>query len=333
MPAPSKVLLTLFFSFWISSNPALAQLSGSEGGDFNPQTEDMEEDDFSGEAGAAEASPTTPTSEPAVGTLDAPADTSSSSGGSPGSGGVIFDWRKYPDAKLVPHPYAEKGLIRIDKNRNYIYKVDESDQKTATSVRFAPYIPQNLEGSAGEDRITPTFEDAYDQTDTPAILLDWEWQLWRSPIGKFGATLGGGVYVAQGNGRFTGPVNSSLGLVPREIFTFVLFPINVGAVYRLHLWHKQLLVPYAAGGGTLFAFSELRDDDKPPKFGGSFGAYYAAGAALNLTYFDNLSRIQLDREYGINAVYLTAEYRGVVALSSRFDFSGDMINAGFMMEY
>ncbi len=326
MPKLSKALRLLLLSLLLLSAPAQAQLSGSEGGDFDPQTEAMEEDDFSGEAGAAE---------PAPGTLDAPTQSGAGGRSSPASsGGVIFDWNKYPpDTKAVPHPYAEKGLIRIDKTRNYIYKVDESEQRKAASFRFAPYIPENLEGSAGDDGVTPTFADAYDQTDTPAILLDWEWQLWRSPIGKFGATLGGGLFVAQGHGRFTGPVNSALNLTPREIFTFVLFPINVGATYRLHIWHKQLLVPYASGGGTLFAFSELRDDDKPPKFGGSYGAYYAAGAAFNLTYFDQLSKIQLDREYGINAVYLTAEYRALLTLGSKFDFSGDMINAGFLMEY
>lgn len=327
MPALRKTLLTLILCLLLPLHPALAQMSGSESGDFDPQTEDMEEDDFSGEAdAAAEPSPA-----PAPGTLDAP-EASTTSTAPVGSGGVIFDWSKYPDAKVVPHPYAEKGLIRIDKNRNYIYRVEESEQKTAASVRFASFLPQNLEGTAGADGVTPTFEDAYDQTDTPAILIDWEWQLWRSPIGKFGASLGSGVYVAQGHGRFTGPINSAAGLVPRELFTFLLFPINVGAVYRLQIWDKQLVVPYGAGGGTIFAFSELRDDDKPPKFGGSFGAYYAAGAALNLTYFDALSKIQLDREYGINAIYLTAEYRGVLSFG-KFDFSGDMINAGFTMEY
>lgn len=320
---------------------AYAQLSGGSESSFDPETENMEEDDHSigGEVDESDQGrPADAGSQPAPGTLDAPdgpvptAPPERAEGGSryrqrnPESSDVIFDWSKYQNATEVPHPFAEKGLIRIDKNRNYIYRVDESEQKTAAAVRFGFYVPQNLVGDADA-----TFEDNYDQTDTPAVLVDWEWQLWRSPIGKFGATLGGGVYVAQGHGHFSGTVNRDL--VPREIFTFAVIPMDFGAVYRMHIWHKQLVVPYATGGGTLFGFTEFRDDDKPPKFGGALGAFYAAGAALNLTYFDNISRIQLDREYGINAMYLTAEYRGVVALSSKFDFSGDMINAGFLMEY
>lgn len=61
--------------------------------------------------------------------------------------------------------------------------------------------------------------------------------------------------------------------------------------------------------------------------------YFAGGVAVNLTYFDTLSMLQLDEEYGINAVYLTLEYRNMVALSEKFDFSGELLNAGFLMEF
>ena len=250
----------------------------------------------------------------------------------PYSENVIFDWNKYQNATEVSHPYAEKGLLRITRDRTYIYRVTESEQKTAAQLRFGIYEPKNLQAPGKDGRPPSTFADNYNQTDSPAIMLDWEWQLWQSPIGKFGVTLGGGVYVAQGNGHFAGSVNAQNGLVPRELFTFAVVPVNLGGVYRMQFWHKQLFVPYGQGGGTMFGFGEFRDDNKPPKWGGSFGAYYAAGLAMNLTYFDNLSKIALDSEYGINAVYLTAEYRGVVSFGD-FDFSSDMANAGFLMEY
>jgi hypothetical protein len=104
-------------------------------------------------------------------------------------------------------------------------------------------------------------------------------------------------------------------------------------VYRIQFWDKQLIVPYAEGGGTGFTFGEMRDDGHGPKFGASPAAYFALGGALNMTYFDNFSRIQLDREYGINRVYLMLEYRNELALVKRFDFSSDFFNAGFLMEY
>ena len=118
-------------------------------------------------------------------------------------------------------------------------------------------------------------------TDNPALMFDYEWQLWQTPIGKLGLRAGSGLYVAQGNGHFVHP-SINPGKVPREVFTFVLVPANFGAIYRMQFWHRQLLVPYAEGGGTIFGFSEFRDDNKAPKWGGTFGAYFSGGVALKV---------------------------------------------------
>ncbi|MBX3020814.1 MAG: hypothetical protein KF799_03995 [Bdellovibrionales bacterium] len=243
-------------------------------------------------------------------------------------GEKIFDWSKYPNAKEVPHPFREKGLIRITRDKDYIYKVDESEQNRAFDFRIGMFNPINLKNPDNPDQ---TFANNYTHSDqNPAFLFTYEWQLWNSPIGKWGLRAGAGTFVAQGNGHFEGAVNA--GLEPREIFTFVVIPINIGAVYRMQWSKRQLFVPYAEGGGTAFPFTELRDDDKAPKFGGSLGGYFAGGLGINLTYFDALSRIRLDSEYGINSVYLTAEYRAIVSMQ-RYDFTSDFINAGFLMEY
>lgn len=246
-------------------------------------------------------------------------------------GEKIFDWSKHKGEKEVAHPFAEKGLIRITKDDVYVYKVDETAQNRAASFRIGVFNPENLENPEQSGKPGATFEENYDQTDMPAIMVDYEWELFKTPIGKLGLRAGTGVYVAQGHGHFASEENYDK--EPLEVFTFVAFPNAVGAVYRAQFWDKQLFVPYAEGGGIAFAFTEFRDDDKGPKFGGAPAAYYAAGCGINLTYFDALSRIQLDREYGINRVYLTLEYRGIVALSDKFDFSSDMFNGGFLMEF
>ncbi|MGE4133728.1 MAG: hypothetical protein AB7F86_18975 [Bdellovibrionales bacterium] len=310
------------------SSMMIAQLDDSEldeEDDFTPGLEqEMQEADRPGQL--------QPESSNTAGTLDPPQDSPNQRRTSlPGeTGGVIFDWTRYQNAKQVPHPFAEKGLLKIDKSRNYIYKVPESEQKTAASLRVGTYTPSNLEAKR-DDGTTVTFTDTYDKADNPSIYFDWEWQLWKSPIGKWGIQTGLGVYQAQGNGRFKGTVNA--GLTPREVFTFVVMPLNLGAIYRLSWGRRQMFVPYGVAGGTAFAFGEFRDDNEGPKFGGSLGAYYGGGVALSLTYFDKYSRLQLDSEYGINDVFLNLEYRGYVALMQNFDFSGDMVAGGLTMEF
>lgn len=324
--ARAKFLLSILL---ICAWPAFAQLDGGTNEKFDPQVEQLD-DDTSIEQ-ELKQEPAVEPSAPAPGTLDKPKEAARPKYQS--NDKVIFDWSKYQNATEVPHPFVEKGLLRITRDKTYIYRVGETEQKTAAQFRVGTYNPDNLKAPPNSNGDVSTFEDNYNQTDNPSVLMDWEWQLWKSPIGKWGATLGAGAYVAQGNGHFAGSKNAQAGLTPREIFTLAVIPINVGAVYRLQIWDKQLFVPYAAGGGVLFAFGEFRDDNKAPKFGGSYGAYWAAGMAMSLTYFDALSKIQLDREYGINAVYLTGEYRSIVGLSPNFDFSSDMANAGFLMEY
>lgn len=248
------------------------------------------------------------------------------------SGEKIFDWRQHEGETTVKHPFAEKGLVRISRDGTYWYKVKESQSDRAMTFQAGPINPVNLrnpDADAGETHAT--FADNYDQTTNPAFMISKEWEIWKGPLGKLGFRLGSGAFVAQGHGHFAGKVNQDK--VPLEVFTFIAMPNTVGAVYRMQFSRRPLFVPYLEGGGIGFTFMEVRDDNKPPKFGVSPAAYGAGGMALNLTYFDYLSRIQLDHEYGITAVYLTLEYRRIQAIVTRFDFSSDYFNGGFLMEY
>lgn len=334
------LLLSLFVAWPCFAQPATDEDDVES--ELNEMEIDAEEEDDGSIVESVDPEPqdvelTAPT-EPAPTTPTTPAPsrqsyTPSNSTTSDGTSQKVFDWKKYEGAREVPHPFAEKGLIKVTKDRTYVYRVDETKQSRAASFRIGVFNPVNLENPDAVGQEGSTFEENYDQTTNPAIMFDYEWQLWRMPVGKIGVRVGSGIYIAQGNGHFVSETNRAAGRTPREIFTFWAMPNSLGAVYRLQFWDKQLLIPYAEGGGIAFAFGEFRDDDKAPKWGGAFASYYAAGVAFNLTYFDALSRIQLDREYGINRVYLTAEYRGIVGLSENYDFSSDLINGGFLMEF
>jgi hypothetical protein len=209
----------------------------------------------------------------------------------------FFDWSQHQGETLVPHPLADQGLVEVTKDRVYVYNIPQSDQHYAGT-----------------------------------FLFDFEWQKWRLPVGKLGLIAGAGMYFAQGHGHFTKP-ELNPGLTPEETFSLVVIPINIGAIYRMQFWDRQLFVPFGGGGGTLIPFTELRDDGYGPRFAGSVAAYLSAGVAFNLTYFDKLSAIVLDREYGINRMYLMAELREMINLDPHYDFGGTIINGGFTAEF
>lgn len=250
------------------------------------------------------------------------------------TGDKIFDWRKHRGETEVAHPFAEKGLIRISKDGAYWYKVKETVPKAAMSLQLGLINPTLLRNpDAPANATNDSFEENYDQTQNPAFLISKEWHVWTGALGKLGIRAGSGAFVAQGHGHFAGKNNINGDKTPLEIFTFVAMPNSLGVVYRAQFTDRPLFVPYAEGGVIGFTFAEVRDDNKPPKFGVSAAGYAAAGLALNLTYFDYLSRIRLDHEYGITAVFLTGEYRRIQAITTRYDFSSDFINGGFLMEY
>lgn len=227
------------------------------------------------------------------------------------------------EPRFIEHPNASKGLIKITRDRTYIYKVEKSPQTRASSVRFGFVEFNDLENPESG----ATFFQNYDQTESPYIVVDYEWQVWQSLIGKWGLTAGVGAYFATGHGRF-----ETQTLEPRENFTFITIPFTGGAVYRMHLWEKQPLIPYGSGGIAAFSFSEIRDDDKGPKFGGALAGYFAVGGAFNMNFLDTWSMLEMDRDYGINSVYLVAEYRRYIGLTD-YDFTSDFLNAGFLLEF
>lgn len=228
--------------------------------------------------------------------------------------------------KKIRHPFAAKGLTKITRDGTYIYKVKTSDQTRASSMKFGLFSPTKLENKD----TGAIYEDFYD-TGNPALLYDYEWQFFRK-VGKLGFKLGTGVAMASGNGRFKNDGNLTGQVEPKEKFTFVTIPNSAGLILRLQFTEDQIIVPYAEGGGVGFIFGEFRDDGDTPKGGAAFGAYAAAGVAFSLDFLDRISMLELDREYSINSVYLTAEYRQYVGFGN-FNFSSELINGGVTLEF
>lgn len=240
------------------------------------------------------------------------------------------DRRARPRSRFIEHPNAEKGLIKIDKDNVYHYKVDSSDQKSAGNFKVAVYEPVNLENPQEPNRLN--YETVYDDGATPLFLYEHEWQIWQK-FGKFGLTAGGGFMFAEGRGQFADPSQTDR---PKEQFMLFVFPIHVGAVYRFQFSDTQRFVPYGGGAVGGMAFAERRDDDLNPDLGARFGfspnAAAYGGLAIQLGS-GSRSFLDLDREYGINRIWLTGEYRTYIHINGDYDFGGDAFNGGLTAEF
>ncbi len=202
------------------------------------------------------------------------------------------------------------------------YPRKESPQDSASSFRVGKYSPTQLKN--GDTGIF--FDDIYTDSSDIIIYFDYEYQIFRG-FGKLGIKGGTGIFTATGAGRF-----KNSGEEAREKFTFLMLPNTLGGIYRMQIWDKQFLVPYAEAGAGYFTFVEVRDDFKRTKYGGSAVGYWAAGVSLMLDYLAPTTMGELDSDYGINHMWLTADYRSFIS-GGALDFSADSFSAGILFEF
>ncbi|MES2767682.1 MAG: MXAN_2562 family outer membrane beta-barrel protein, partial [Bdellovibrionota bacterium] len=243
-------------------------------------------------------------------------------------------WKPYqrvPEEKRLDE-LSEKGLFKITKKGEYLYNVDASPQKSASSFKFGMASFPNLTNPAS----TVSFEQIYGDDKKPVLLIDYEWQFFQS-FGKLGLKVGSGLMLASGKGQFTQPFTPPSTGIPTtdamEKYNFYMFPNSIAAVYRLDIFNRQWIVPYGEVGIDYVTFIEARDDGADFKFGGAPHFHFALGGSFLLDTLGRDMMAEIDRQYGVNHLWLTAEYRRLESMGSDFDFSDDIINGGIMVEF
>ena len=241
-------------------------------------------------------------------------------------------WKPY---QRVPEPQrlqelADEGLMKITKKGEYLYQVKPTPQNKAASFRFGMVSFPNLQNATGR-----YFDEIYGDEQKPMVLGDFEWQFF-SAFGKLGLKLGTGIMFANGNGVYaydyndpdTGPTNKA-----QEKYNFFMFPNSLSLVYRLDIFNRQWIVPYGEIGIDYFTFLEIRDDAEKVKIGGSPHFHFAVGGSFLLDILNKDAMTEIDAQYGVNHIWLTAEYRRLEYITGQFDFSDDIMNAGIMVEF
>lgn len=241
-----------------------------------------------------------------------------------------------PDHKLIQHDSSKEGLVRITKDGAYIYDIQRPLKNQSSKITFGmayqPEISVDVEqrDNAGNGTgvfNTYIFEDFYAESSGLILGYDYESYPWVDK-GRLGYQIGFGAMFVTGNGILV-----TTGQPSNEKFTFITLPINAGAVYRFEYKDKQLVAPYVAGGATLLSLIEKREDLAQPNAAFGFGFYGAGGVMLNVGALDPDAGYQLDSEYGISNLWLTAEFRLTEVNNEAFTFSNQYLNAGLSFDF
>lgn len=236
------------------------------------------------------------------------------------------------ETKKTKHVGAAQGLIRIDKDGNYIYKTDVSNTRESSHFKIGaagnPEITTDIESADGSQIESVTFDDVYPNASALAFEYSYEYFMIKHG-GKIGGHLSVGFQVAQGKGRLVNdPSQESF-----ESFTFLTMPLNLGLIYRFEYTDRQILVPYVVGGGSVMVLAEKREDRSKVNAIAGFGFFTAAGGLLNLTAFDRDMASELAAEYDIKNLWLSAEFKYLNVTNEAFIYDSGYVQGGFGFDF
>ncbi|PIT99959.1 MAG: hypothetical protein COT74_07520 [Bdellovibrionales bacterium CG10_big_fil_rev_8_21_14_0_10_45_34] len=223
----------------------------------------------------------------------------------------VADQNQYRKRTILSKP------IRITKEGKYIYTSERSSETQGYSLKFGSFNPPNLTNpSTGV-----SYGTIYGSESKVLGFLEYE-NLFFKDAGRFGLHTSLGATYASGQGYFRN------GQPAQEMYSFIVIPVSIGAIYKLQFSDSAVFVPYGLGGGSYFGFIETRDDGARPRIGGAFGFYFGGGIQLGLNWISKTNSDSLEREYGVNSINLVVEFRSINSLRTEYDFSDSFLLGG-----
>jgi len=211
---------------------------------------------------------------------------------------------------------------KVKEDGSYIYDLDIEATTNTLSIRAGIYGPPKIEpvSESGEN-----YESVYGDSSEFVFALDYDWKLFNQVYVKFGT----GISSSQGKGQFAGGAND--GIEPKENFQFYVFPTTLSLAYKFQLWDIQYLTPYIEGGVGYFGFMETRSDGDNTKFGGAPVLSTTGGLLISLTQFQEGTTMYT--EYGISQTWFDLQFKQILGLDARKDFTSNMITGGFAVGF
>ncbi len=230
----------------------------------------------------------------------------------------------YEDDKKDNKPTVKYGPKpnKVKEDGSYIYNLDIEETTRTLAIRAGVYGPPQIEPVSSQGR---DFQSVYGDKSAFVFGVDYDWKLFNQVYLKFGT----GLTSYKGTGQFTGGANS--GIEPKENFQFYIIPTTLSFAYKFQLWDIQYLTPYIEGGPGYFGFVETRSDGQDTKFGGAAVLTAAGGLLISLTQFQEGTTLY--SEYGISQTWIDIQFKQVLGLDSRKDFTSNMITGGFAVGF
>lgn len=243
----------------------------------------------------------------------------------------------FPNEKKVQKPGAQAdGLVKIDKDGVYIYKPELQNAKYSSHVRFGMVSNPDVESEICDENDsncqTISFDDIYAGASGMGFEYVYEYFFFTDSganFGKLGGQLGISASYAQGQGRLVSNINTE----SVETFTFLTVPMFAGAVYRFEYRDRQVLVPYAGGGGVYTLLAEKREDRSDIKGIGAPGFYAIGGGLLNISALDRDLGADFEAEYDIKNLWISAEFKFISVSSEAFSLENGYVQAGLGFDF
>ena len=237
------------------------------------------------------------------------------------SDGAYYYKRKKRKPKIPKTIYGEKPA-KIEADGSYIYDREMDETRNTFYFRAGVYGPPEIQPVTAGGR---DYEEVYGDSSSFVFNVEYDWLLTSNLFLKFGF----GLTSVEGQGQFAGGANP--GVEPRENFTFFIVPTTLSAAYKFQLWDIQYLTPYVEGGAGYFGFVETRSDGDKTKFGGAPVLVAAGGLLVSMSKF--MQGTSLSTEYGVTQMWLDFQFKQILGLDSRKDFTSNMITGGFAVGF
>ena len=243
----------------------------------------------------------------------------------------ILDDGTYIYEPLSPES-ASKDYGQIDADSGAkIYEpiFDDEQRYGAIGVKLGAFGPFDLQN----EKNGISYRDVYGNNPGPLAILDYQFNLFRG-FGILALKIGTGLFISPtGSGRFSDSTRADFEKKRNEKFNMLIFPNILTAVYKFQYSDSQFFVPYAEGGAGYFGFAEIRDDGIAPKFGGAAVTVAGGGFQLLIDKLDFNSYVAMKRDYGVDHLWFVADFKAILGLNRQFDFTSQIINAGFLVEF